>query len=131
MSCHISVAVQATGRMVISMGDLVSRPPVSLWWSMMARMLALLIEGGSSAGLLVSTITTSWPSSTSSITGGNSTPQRRRTNCASVLGVPRIRASAAPGLWCARYQAQIRGEQVESVSGDLWPKTSVVMEAVR
>jgi chaperonin GroES len=43
-SCMI-VAVQATGRTVMSIGPLVSSPPTSLWWSMIARMSAALIRG--------------------------------------------------------------------------------------
>ena len=56
-SCMM-VAVQARGRIVMSIGPFVSSPPTSLWWSMIARKSALLIEAGSSAGLLVSTMTT-------------------------------------------------------------------------
>jgi hypothetical protein len=41
-----------------------------MWWSMIALMLASLMEGGSSAGLLVSTIITSWPASTSAMIAG-------------------------------------------------------------
>jgi hypothetical protein len=55
-SCMI-VAVQASGRTVMSIGPLVSSPPTSLWWSMIARMSAALTLAGSSAGLLVSTMT--------------------------------------------------------------------------
>jgi hypothetical protein len=52
------VAVQASGLIVMSIGPLVSRPPVSLWWAMIWIMSASLILSGSSAGLLVSTMTT-------------------------------------------------------------------------
>jgi hypothetical protein len=50
---------------------------------------------------------------------------------ASVLGSPSSTASASPPLTSLRYQAQMMGEPVESVSGDLWPKTSVVMTDLR
>ena len=52
------VAVQAKGSIRMSIGPLVSSPPTSLWWSMMAWISVSLIPSGSSAGLLVSTITT-------------------------------------------------------------------------
>src|SRR6056297_2920447 len=51
----------------------------------------------------------------------------RSMNAASVLGSPRSTASAATPLISFRYQAQMMGDPVESVSGDLWPKTRVVI----
>ena len=124
---YIMVAVQASGRMVMSIGPLVSRPPTSLWWSMIACTSAPLILAGSSAGLLVSTTTQGWPSSTSAMMSSMSKPQRCSMKAASVLGWPSRTGLASTPLTSFRYQAQISGEPVESVSGDLWPKTRVVM----
>jgi hypothetical protein len=119
--------VQASGRITMVIGDLVLRPPTSMWWSMIALMFASLIDGGSSAGLLVSTIITSWPGSTSAMIAGFAKPQCLRTKAASVFGSPRRRGSAGVLRRLVRYQAQTMAESVASVSGDLWPKTSVVM----
>src|SRR6056297_3248507 len=49
---------------------------------------------------------------------------------ASVLGSPSRTASDATPFTSLRYHAQRIGDPVESVSGDLWPKTSVVMMRV-
>jgi hypothetical protein len=120
------VAVQASGRMVMSIGFLVFSPPTSMWWSMMPAIFASLTEAGSSAGLLVSTITTVSSALTSAMIAGFSSPQWRSTKAASVFGSPSNTGLAGVPVWL-RYQAQMIGLPVESVSGDLWPKTSVVM----
>jgi hypothetical protein len=122
------VAVQASGRMVMSIGPFVSSPPTSLWWSMIARMSASLMPSGSSAGLFVSTITTGSPAATSAMISGFATPQRLSMKAASVFGSPRSTGFAGSPFTSDRYQAQMMGEPVESVSGDLWPKTLIVME---
>ena len=124
------VAVQASGRIVMSIGPAVSRPPTSLWWSMIAITFAPLMLAGNSAGLLVSTITTSWPSATSVMICGRSKPQRVATNPASVFGVPKSRASAVLPVWFMNH-SQISGEPRESVSGDLCPKIRVVIVLFR
>ena len=121
------VAVQARGRTVMSIGPLVSSPPTSLWWSMIARMSALLMPAGSSAGLLVSTITTGASSATSAMIAGFGRFQRCKRNAASVFGSPSRTASAASPFTSFMYQAQRMGDPVESVSGDLCPKTRVFM----
>src|SRR6056297_2699809 len=53
-----------------------------------------------------------------------------RRKAASVLGSPSRTASASPPFTSLRYHAQRIGDSVESVSGDLWPKTRVVMMRV-
>ena len=126
MSC-ITVAVQASGRITTLIGARVFSPPTSMWWSMIAMMLASLIEGGSSAGLLVSTMTTSCPAATSAMIAGLSKPQCFRRKAASVFGSPRSAGLASPPRRLVRYQAQMMADRVASVSGDLWPKTRVVM----
>ena len=125
------VAVQASGLIVMSIGARVSSPPASLWWSMIWMMSASLIEAGSSAGLLVSTITTLSSALTSEMISGFSPPHFCRTKAASVLGSPSSFASAGWPRTSERYHAQISGEPVESVSGDLWPKTLIVMSVFR
>jgi hypothetical protein len=57
---------------------------------------------------------------------GLSRPQCFSTKAASVFGSPRRTGFAGMPI-SFRYQAQMMGEPVESVSGDLWPKTRVVM----
>ena len=49
----------------MSIGPLVSKPPTSLWWSMIAVTSNALILEGNSAGLLVSTTTAGVPSAMS------------------------------------------------------------------
>ncbi len=93
---------------------------------MMPRIRASLIESGSSDGLFVSTITTGAPSATSLMISGLARPQWRSTKAASVFGSPRRTGFAGVPV-SVRYQAQMMGDPVESVSGDLWPKTRVVM----
>jgi hypothetical protein len=44
-----------------------------------------------------------------------------------VFGSPSSTALAGVPFTSVRYQAQMIGLPVESVSGDLWPKTRVVM----
>jgi hypothetical protein len=91
------------------------------------RMSAAFTSAGSSAGLLVSTMTTGCPASTPSMMAGLSRPQRASMKAASVLGSPRRTGVASSPAISLRYQAQMIGEPVLSVSGDLWPKTRVVM----
>jgi hypothetical protein len=88
--------------------------------------LRLVDRGGSSAGLLVSTITTLSSAVTSWMIAGLSRPQCFSTKAASVFGSPSSTGFAGVPV-SFRYQAQMMGEPVESVSGDLWPKTRVVM----
>ena len=57
-------------------------------------------------------------------------PQRFRTKAASVFGSPRSAGFAGVPFTSVRYQAQMMGEPVESVSGDLWPKT-LIMGVIR
>ena len=114
--------------MVMSITPLVSKPPTSLWWSMIATTSSALTLAGSSAGLLVSTITALVPSAISVTMRGLGHSQYFTTKFASVFGSPNSTASALVAFTSFRYQAQMMGDPVESVSGDLWPKTSVVME---
>jgi hypothetical protein len=65
--------------------------------------------------------------STPSMIAGLSRPQRASMKAASVLGSPRRTGLASVPAISLRYQAQMMGEPVLSVSGDLWPKTRVVM----
>ena len=124
---YMIVAVQATGRTVMLIGPFVFKPPCSMWWSITSVTRASLMLSGSSATLLVSTMMHSSSAVTSSSSSGRSKPQRRRTNNASVFGSPKRRASAGVPRHSERYHAQIRGDPVESVSGDLWPKTLTVI----
>ena len=89
---------------------------------MIARISAAFTFAGSSAGLLVSTMTTGWPSSTPSMIAGFSRPQRVSMKAASVLGSPKRTGLASVPAISVRYQAQMMGDPVESVSGDLWPE---------
>ena len=124
---YMIVAVQASVSITMLTGPLVSSPPTRRWWSMMAVMSASLMLAGSSAGLLVSTITTGWSACTSSMICGLSSFQWSSMNSASVLGSPSRAGAAATPLISFRYHAQMIGLPVLSVSGDLWPKTSVVI----
>ena len=95
----------------------------------MARISALLILEGSSAGLFVSTITTGAPSATSVILAGCGTSQWASMKAASVLGGPSRAASAGCALISLRYQAHKIAEPTESLSGDLCPKTKIVIRS--
>src|SRR5690554_4957415 len=97
---------------------------------MMPRILARLMFLGSSAGLLVSTITTGWLSATSSMISGSAKPQCLSTKAASVLGWPSSTGLAFTPLISFRYHAQMIGDPVLSVSGEVWPKTAIVIAAV-
>ena len=112
------VAVQASGRMVMSIGPLVSSPPTSLWWSMIAVTSSALILAGNSAGLLVSTTTAGVPSAISDTMRGLGQSQCFSTKAASVLGSPSKTASAGVFFTSFRNHAQIMGDPVESVSGE-------------
>jgi hypothetical protein len=46
------VAVQASGRMVMSIGPFVSSPPTSLWWSMIAADVGGVHVGGQFGGVV-------------------------------------------------------------------------------
>ncbi len=81
----------------------------------------------SSAGLLVSTMTTRSPSGTSVSWSGTPRFQRSRTKVASVLGAPRRTASASSPRTSRRNQAQTIALAALSVSGEVWPKTLIVM----
>ncbi|MCY1381320.1 hypothetical protein D9M69_692130 [compost metagenome] len=82
-------------------------------------------EAGNSAGLLVST-TTHWsPATTSEMISGLSMPHFASIQPASVFGSPCRTALAGVLRTSERYQAQMMGEPVESVSGALWPKTLI------
>ena len=48
------------------------------------------------------------------------------TKAASVFGSPSRTGVAGVPCTSVRYQAQMMGEPVESVSGDLWPKTLIM-----
>ena len=122
------VAVQATGRMVIEIGLLVSRPPTNLWWSMISIMSVLFILLGNSVGLLVSTTTTCVSSARFDIISGVAKPQCLSMKAASVLGVPSKIGSAAWPFTSLRYQAQIIALPVLSVSGALCPNTLIIIE---
>src|SRR6056297_418906 len=82
---------------------------------------------GNSAGLLVSTMTQACPSSTSEMMRGLGRFHFFSIESASVFGSPNKTASASPPFTSFMYHAQRMGEPVESVSGDLWPKTRVLM----
>ena len=94
---------------------------------MIAVMSQSLMPAGNSAGLLVSTMTTGVSAATSDTISGLSKFQRFSTNNASVFGSPNKTGFTATPLISFRYHAQMIGLPVLSVSGDLWPKTSVVM----
>ena len=94
---------------------------------MISIRLALLMPSGSSAGLFVSTTTTVSPSPTSSRSSGRSRSQRPSTKDASVFGSPSSLGSASWPRHSRRYHAQMIGDPVESVSGEKWPKTLIVM----
>src|SRR6056300_1996394 len=97
---------------------------------MIAVISALLMPSGNSAGLFVSTITTGAPASTPAMMSGLFRFQRFRTKAASVFGSPNNFGAAAMPLTSFRYQDQTIGDPVESVSGDLCPKTCTVISVV-
>ena len=121
------VAVQASGRIVMLIGARVLMPPASRWWSMISITSACSRLAGSSAGLLVSTITQTSSAVTSSMMRGLDRFQRSSIHNASVFGSPCSTASAGVLRHSFRYQAQMMGEPVESVSGEVWPKTLIMM----
>jgi hypothetical protein len=93
------------------------------------RMSASLMPAGSSAGLLVSTITTGCPGATRIDDPRLGHVPAREHEGGFGVGLAQQHGLGRRPFTSFRYQAQMMGEPVESVSGDLWPKTSVVMRA--